>query len=48
MKAIQVPKDGGRSVNVLGVPLLIRIHGRDTGGVLSAVESQDAPGGGPE
>lgn len=34
-------------MNVLGVPLLIRIHGRDTGGVVSAVESHDAPGGGP-
>jgi quercetin dioxygenase-like cupin family protein len=25
----------------------IRIHGRDTGGVVSAVESHDVPGGGP-
>jgi quercetin dioxygenase-like cupin family protein len=27
--------------------MAIRIHGRDTGGVLSAVESHDVPGGGP-
>ena len=44
---IQVPDDGGRKVNILGIPMVIRIHGRDTGGVLSAVESHDAPGGGP-
>jgi len=47
MNPIQVPKEGGRSVNILGIPMLIRIHGRDTGGVLSVVESHDAPGGGP-
>jgi hypothetical protein len=34
-------------VNILGIPMLIRIHGRDTNGVLSAVESHDVPGGGP-
>ena len=27
--------------------MVIRIHGRDTGGVVSAVESHDVPGGGP-
>ena len=42
-----VPKDGGKSVNILGIPMLIRIHGRDTGGVVSVVESHDVPGGGP-
>jgi quercetin dioxygenase-like cupin family protein len=47
MKPIQVPYDGGKSVNILGIPMLIRIHGRDTGGVVSAVESRDVPGGGP-
>lgn len=47
MKPIQIPRDGGESVNILGIPMLIRIHGRDTGGVLSVVESLDAPGGGP-
>jgi quercetin dioxygenase-like cupin family protein len=44
---IQVPYDGGKEVNVLGIPIFIRIHGRDTGGVLSVVESIDLPGGGP-
>lgn len=47
MTPIQVPNDGGRKVNILGIPMVIRIHGRDTGGVVSAVESHDVPGGGP-
>ena len=47
MNPIQVPNDGGRSVNIFGIALNIRIHGRDTGGVLSVVESHDVPGGGP-
>jgi quercetin dioxygenase-like cupin family protein len=47
MNAIQVPNDGGRKINILGIPMVIRIHGRDTGGVVSAVESHDVPGGGP-
>ena len=47
MNAIQVPNDGGKKLNVLGIPMVIRIHGRDTGGVVSAVESHDVPGGGP-
>ncbi len=47
MTPIQVPSEGGKQVNILGIPMLIRIHGRDTGGVLSAVESRDVPGGGP-
>jgi quercetin dioxygenase-like cupin family protein len=47
MKPINTPLDGGQPVNVLGIPMLIRIHGRDTDGVVSAVESHDVPGGGP-
>lgn len=47
MKPIEVHSDGGKKVGVLGIPMVIRIHGRDTGGVLSAVESHDLPGGGP-
>ena len=47
MNPIQVPKDGGKFVNILGIPMLIRIHGRDTGGVVSVVESHDVHGGGP-
>jgi quercetin dioxygenase-like cupin family protein len=47
MTPIQIPSDGGKKVNILGIPMVIRIHGRDTGGVLSAVESHDVPGGGP-
>lgn len=47
MNAIQIPNDGGKQVNILGIPMRIRLHGRDTGGRLSAVESRDVPGGGP-
>ena len=47
MNPIQVPNDGGKKVNILGIPMVIRIHGRDTGSVVSAVESHDVPGGGP-
>jgi quercetin dioxygenase-like cupin family protein len=47
MKPIQVSQDGGKAVNILGIPMLIRIHGRDTNGIVSAVESHDVPGGGP-
>ncbi|MEI9959843.1 MAG: cupin domain-containing protein [Limisphaerales bacterium] len=47
MNPIQIPSDGGKKVNVLGIPIIIRIYGRDTGGVLAVVESHDTPGGGP-
>jgi quercetin dioxygenase-like cupin family protein len=47
MTPLQIPSDGGKKVNVLGIPMVIRIHGRDTGGIVSAVESHDVPGGGP-
>ena len=47
MKPIHTPTAGGRKVNVLGIPMVIRIHSSDTGGVVSAVESHDVPGGGP-
>src|SRR6187401_1197193 len=47
MNPIQVPNDGGKHLDILGIPMVIRIHGRDTGGVVSAVESHDVPGGGP-
>ena len=47
MKPISVPEGDGRAVNVLGTSILIRVHGRDTNGILSVVESHDLPGGGP-
>ena len=47
MIPIQVPSDVGKRVSILGIPMVIRIHGRDTGGVVSAVESHDVPNGGP-
>ena len=39
MNPIEVPNDGGKKVNVVGIPITIRIHGRDIGGVLSLVKS---------
>src|SRR5678816_3443975 len=47
MKAIISPADSPANLNVLGIPMIIHVHGRDTGGVVSAVESHDVPGGGP-
>ena len=47
MNPIHVPNNGGKQVNILGIPMLIRIHGRDTDSVVSVVESHDVPGGGP-
>ena len=47
MKAIQVPHDGGQQVNILGTAMLIRVHGRDTGGSVAVVETHDVTGGGP-
>ena len=47
MNPILIPADGGKKVNILGIPMVIRLHGRDTGGVVSAAESHDVPGGGP-
>jgi quercetin dioxygenase-like cupin family protein len=47
MDPIQVPSDGGRKLNVLGIPMCIRVYGRETGGIVSVVESHDVPGGGP-
>ena len=45
MRPIKITNDGGRKVNILGIPMVIRLHA--TGGVVSAVESHDVTGGGP-
>jgi quercetin dioxygenase-like cupin family protein len=47
MQPILSLSDSPVTLNVLGIPMIIRIHGRDTGGVLSVVESHDVAGGGP-
>jgi len=47
MKPVQLPANGGKSVNVLGIPMVIRISGRDTNAAVAVVESHDVPGGGP-
>ena len=47
MNPIQIPNDGGTQVNILGIPMVIRMHGHDTNGIVAVVESHDVPGGGP-
>src|SRR5690242_10776280 len=47
MDPLHIASEGGRKLGVLGIPMVIRLHGRETGGVVSAVESHDVPGGGP-
>jgi quercetin dioxygenase-like cupin family protein len=47
MKPVHSPLGVGKKVSVIGNALNIRIHGRDTNGILSVVESIDQPGGGP-
>ena len=47
MKPIQIPDQGGKPVNILGISMLIRVHGHDTNGTVAVVESHDVPGGGP-
>lgn len=47
MNPIIVPRDGGTKLDVLGIPMVIRVYGRDTRGIASVVESHDVPGGGP-
>ena len=47
MKPIIVAEGEARALNVIGTAITIRIHGRDTGGALSVVESVDHPGEGP-
>jgi hypothetical protein len=47
MNPIQIPSEGGKQVNVLGIPMVIRIHGRNTDGAVAVVESHDVPDGGP-
>lgn len=47
MNPIHIPIDGGQKLNILGISLFIRVHGKDTNGTLSIVESHDQSGGGP-
>lgn len=42
-----IAADQGRTVSVIGNQITIRLHGRDTGGALSVLESVDMPGEGP-
>ena len=46
MKPIHTPPEGLTSINLLGIPTIVRLHGRDTGGALSIIELCDKPGGG--
>ncbi|HXE53241.1 MAG TPA: hypothetical protein VN541_09515 [Tepidisphaeraceae bacterium] len=46
MHPLHIPSTGGKKLNVLGIPMMIRVHGRQTLGGVSAVESHDVPAGG--
>lgn len=46
-KPFVVAPGAGKNVSVIGNSITIKVHGRDTGGALSVVESTDAPGVGP-
>lgn len=47
MKPLHVSNNGGKAVNILGIPMLIRVQGSETNGTLAVVESHDQPGDGP-
>lgn len=47
MKPLIIPSEGNQKLSILGIPLIIRVHGRNTNGSVSVVESHDVPGGGP-
>jgi len=47
MIPIHVPRGEGEVVNVLGVPILIRLRAGETNGVLGLFESHDPAGDGP-
>jgi quercetin dioxygenase-like cupin family protein len=44
---INVPPGGGKATNVIGNAVTVKIHGRDTGGAFSVIETQDKPNEGP-
>ncbi len=47
MQPLHIPANGGKLVNILGIPIFIRVQGQDTNGTLAVVESHDTAGGGP-
>ncbi len=47
MNPLLIAAGEGKSVNILGGAVLIRLHGRDTAGVVSVLETDDQPGEGP-
>ena len=38
MKPIEISNDGGKKLNVLGIPMVIRLHGSETGGIVAVVD----------
>jgi len=46
LNPIHIRFEEGKRVDLLGIPSLIRVLGRDTGGVVSVIELRDQPGGG--
>lgn len=42
-----VPTEATPDLNILGIPMVVRLRGSDTGGIVSLVESHDVTGSGP-
>lgn len=47
MTPFHTPVAGGKAINVLGTPMLLRVLGRDTNNTVAVVESIDSPQVGP-
>lgn len=47
MNIIHTPNEKSDTLNVIGSRVMIRLHGRDTNGLISIVECHDDPGSGP-
>ena len=46
MNPLVIPS-GGTNLNILGIPMVVRLRGSDTGGIVGVAESHDVAGSGP-
>jgi hypothetical protein len=46
MNPLVIPSEG-TNLNILGIPMVVRLRGSDTGGTVGVAESHDVPGSGP-
>jgi mannose-6-phosphate isomerase-like protein (cupin superfamily) len=47
MNPLLIRSDEGQKLDIFGIPMIVRIRGRDTNGAVGVAESHDLPGGGP-